>query len=61
MSEPTPVERNSSPKEPKKSTSTQRDAARDRRIGLNMLGPEGRKLFFEYITIKQQHRSDKTP
>jgi hypothetical protein len=36
-----------------------RDAAIDLRIGLNMLGAEGRKLLAEYITIKRQRMINK--
>lgn len=32
----------------------ERVAALDLRIGLNMLGVEGRKLFIEYISTKRQ-------
>jgi hypothetical protein len=38
-----------------------RDAAIDLRIGLSMLGKEGRKLLAEYITIKLQQASTNTP
>jgi len=38
--------------------SLKRDAAVDLRIGLNMLGEEGRKLLAEYITIKRQRLRD---
>ena len=38
-----------------------RVAAIDLRIGLSMLGQEGRKLLAEYITIKLQQASKKTP
>jgi hypothetical protein len=37
-----------------------RDAAIDLRIGLNMLGEEGRKLLAEYISIKRQRIAGKT-
>jgi len=37
-----------------------RVAAIDLRIGLNMLGIEGRKLLAEYITIKRQRLTDKS-
>ena len=40
--------------------SLKRDAAIDLRIGLNMLGEEGRKLLAEYIYIKRQRTTDKT-
>ena len=40
--------------------SLKRDAAIDLRIGLNMLGEEGRKLLAEYITIKRQRLIDNT-
>jgi hypothetical protein len=36
-----------------------RDAAIDLRIGLNMLGEEGRRLLAEYVTIKQKQASEK--
>ena len=38
-----------------------RVAALDLRIGLNMLGIEGRKLLFEYITQKLQQAVEKAP
>ena len=38
-----------------------RVAAIDLRIGLSMLGQEGRKLLAEYITIKLQQASKNTP
>src|SRR5436305_1168972 len=39
----------------------ERVAAIDLRIGLCMLGIEGRKLLFEYITQKLQQASEKIP
>jgi len=37
-----------------------RVASIDLRIGLNLLGEQGRKLLAEYITIKRRHMADKT-
>ena len=35
-----------------------RDASIDLRIGLNLLGAEGRALLVQYITTKRQRRND---
>ena len=42
----------------RKHISKSRAAAIDLRIGLNMLGIEGRKLLIEYILLKRQGRGD---
>ena len=49
-----------SPQRRRKGISKERVVSIDLRIGLNLLGEQGRKLLAEYITIKRQRLTDKS-